>query len=76
MDDKDFFENGCFSPEWTSDTQGEEVFQQVNAPQKFKDKETLLLELKGIKQQMQEIRAKEWQLAKLLEFHYNKLVKE
>ena len=29
MSDKDFFENGCFSPEWTSDTKEEEVFQQV-----------------------------------------------
>ncbi len=75
MSNKDFFENGCFSPEWTSDTQ-EEVFQQVNAPQKFKDKETLLQELREIKQRMQEIRAKEWQLAKLLEFHNNRLVKE
>lgn len=72
---KDFFENGCFLPEWTSDTH-EEAIPQANTAGKFKDKETLLQELREIKQRMHDIRAKEWQLAKLLEFHNHKLARE
>ena len=75
MNDKDIFENGCFSPEWTTETH-EEAVRQINTPAKFKDKETLLEELREIKQRMQEIRAKEWHLARLLEFHSQKLAKE
>jgi len=75
MSNKDFFENGCFSPEWTTETH-EETVHQADTGRTFKDKETLLQELKEIKQRMHEIRAKEWQLAKLLEFHNHKLAKE
>lgn len=75
MSNKDFFENGCFSPEWTTETH-EEAIKQADTAGKFKDKETLLQELRAIKQRMQEIREKEWRLAKLLEFHNHKLAKE
>lgn len=75
MNDKDLFESGCFSPEWTSETP-EEPLARVNSPAKFKDKETLLQELREIKQRMQEIRAREWHLAKLLEFHHQQFAKE
>jgi len=73
--DEDFFTSGGFSPEWASDTAGE-IQPQVKTEKLFKDRETLLNELREIKQRMQDIRAKEWQLAKLLEFHSHKLAKE
>lgn len=75
MKDKDLFENGSFSPEWVSDIPMEAQEQPAVSPQ-FKDKETLLQELSEIKQRMQDIRAKEWQLAKMIEFNFNKLARE
>lgn len=73
--DEEFFENGGFSPEWVSDTQSETA-PQLRTEKQFKDRETLLNELREIKQHMQDIRAKEWHLAKLLEFHSHKFAKE
>ncbi len=73
IEDKEFFENGGFSPEWATDA------QPVETPQvkiQFKDEETLLKELHEIKERIHEIRAREWQLAKLLEFHNHKLATE
>lgn len=73
IEDKEFFENGGFSPEWATDA------QPVEPPQtkvQFKDEETLLKELHEIKERIHEIRAREWQLAKLLEFHNHKLATE
>ena len=73
IEDKEFFENGGFSPDWATDA------QPVEPPQtkvQFKDEETLLKELHEIKERIHEIRAREWQLAKLLEFHNHKLATE
>ena len=47
IEDKEFFENGGFSPEWATDA------QPVEPPQtkvQFKDEETLLKELHEIKE--------------------------
>ncbi len=73
IEDKEFFENGGFSPEWATDAQPIETPQ---AKIQFKDEETLLKELHEIKERIHEIRAREWQLAKLLEFHNHKLATE
>ena len=41
-----------------------------------KDLQTLLNELDEIKDRIQEIQAKQWHLAKLINFHENELVRE
>ena len=51
IEDKEFFENGGFSPEWATDA------QPVEPPQtkvQFKDEETLLKELHEIKERIHE----------------------
>lgn len=73
--DMEYFENGGFAPEWGSDTSQNEP-RRTETEFQFKDRETLLEELHEIKQRIHEIRAKEWELAKLLEFHNHRLASE
>ncbi len=75
IEDKEFFENGGFSPEWATDAPAVEP-PQVKTEVQFKDRETLLEELRDIKERIHEIRAREWQLAKMLEFHNHRLASE
>nr|QGT49878.1 hypothetical protein Melaina855_2650 [uncultured Candidatus Melainabacteria bacterium] len=74
MNNKDLFESGCFSPDWTTDTEPSPISAVYT--RQNKDLQTLLKELDGIKDRIQEIQAKQWQLAKLIHFHENELVKE
>ncbi|MDE6137965.1 MAG: hypothetical protein K2F57_00680 [Candidatus Gastranaerophilales bacterium] len=74
MNDKKLFESGCFSPAWATDTEQSPI-STVYIRQN-KDLQTLLKELDGIKDRIQEIQAKQWQLAKLIHFHENELIKE
>lgn len=63
MDMKEIFENGCFSPSW-NEVEEKEVF----IPQR-KDLTTLLAELEDIKNSIDDIKARQWHLAKLMKFH-------
>lgn len=63
MDMKEIFENGCFSPGWT------EVEEKEIYVQQRKDLATLLAELEEIKNSLDDIKAKQWHLAKLMKFH-------
>lgn len=64
MDNLDkLFEENCFLP-----CIGETAEKQVMVRQN-KDLETLLAELEVIKNNIEEIKAKEWHLAKLMKFH-------
>ncbi len=63
MDMKELFENGCFSPSW-NEVEEKEVF----IPQR-KDLPTLLAELEDIKNSIDDIKARQWHLAKLMKFH-------
>lgn len=74
MNDKKLFESGCFSPEWATDTESRPI-STVYVRQN-KDLQTLLKELDGIKDRIQEIQAKQWHLAKLIHFHQNELARE
>lgn len=74
MNDKQLFESGCFSPEWATDTEQSPI--STVYIRKNKDLQTLLKELDGIKDRIQEIQAKQWYLAKLLHFHQNELARE
>lgn len=66
MNDKDLFENNCFPMFWLED---EEHFQNVVQPEQRKDLGTLLAELEGIKNTIEELSAKEWHLDRLLRYH-------
>lgn len=67
MDDiKELFENNCFPMSWSSET--EEMEEQKPLPQR-KDLTTLLAELEDIKNNIEEVKAKQWHLAKLMKFH-------
>lgn len=75
MDEKEIFENGCFLPDWTTDDAEDMTVSQVYIRQN-KDLQTLLSELDEIKDRIQEIQARQWRLAKMINFHENQLAKE
>lgn len=66
MDMKDIFENGCFSPDWTEKSFETEVEPPV--PQR-KELSVLLSELEDIKNNIENLEAKQWYLAKLIKYH-------
>lgn len=77
MNEKKMFELGCFLPSWTEDiSQKEEMPLSPAYVSRNKDLQTLLSELDEIKNRIQEIQAKEWHLAKLMNFYKNDFVKE
>ena len=76
MNEKDLFEKGCFLPCWAEDTNQDpspvsEVYTRQN-----KDLKTLLGELDEIKEHIQDIQARQWNLAKLIHFHENNFANE
>ena len=68
MNDEQLYFGGCFSPGWLEDipkpTPYEKLYQRQN-----KDLDTLKSELEEIKDHLQDVQARQWNLAKLLEFH-------
>jgi hypothetical protein len=74
MDDKELFEAGCFSPEWATD-ENELPISQAYSKQN-KDLQTLLKELDAIKDNIQEIQAKQWHLAEMIKFHQHQIAGE
>ncbi len=74
MNEKELFENFCFLPSWTEDdyeiTQKKErnEIKESLKPQR-KDLSTLLAELEEIKNNIEDIKAREWHLAKLIKLN-------
>ena len=66
MNNKELFENNCFPLFWCED---EEYFEKPQPTVERKDLQTLLAELEDIKNRIDDISAREWHLAKLVEFH-------
>ena len=75
MDENELFEQGCFLPNWTTDQQEAPPISQVYI-KKHKDLPTLLKELDEIKERIQEIQARQWQLSKKIYFHDNQFAEE
>lgn len=75
--EKLLFEKGCFLPSWIEDSEPQEQTPILRAyePQN-KDLAKLLEELSDIKKHIEDVREREWQLAKMLHFHNNDFVKE
>ena len=70
MDMQKIFENGCFSPSWIEVEETEVCVQQK------KDLTVLLAELEDIKNTIDDIKAKQWHLEKLVKFHREGFAKE
>jgi len=62
MDMNEIFENGCFSPGWVEKDEAPRV-----VPHKGLD--TLLAELEEIKNKIEDVQAKQWYLARLVQYH-------
>jgi hypothetical protein len=73
MNDKELFENLCFLPDWNEAVHNKYEHQYV--PQR-KDLATLTAELEDIKNNIENIRAREWHLAKLLQYHHEGFAKQ
>lgn len=73
--EKLLFEKGCFLPSWTEDTEPEKNEVQVSKAYEppHKDMATLLQELNEIKEHIQDVRQRLWNLDKLIDFHTNGL---
>ena len=77
MNEKQLFESGCFLPSWAEDdTQTEDSPISVVYTRQNKDLNTLLRELDEIKNRIQDIQAKQWQLAKLIHFNEHGFVEK
>lgn len=75
MDEKKLFESGCFLPCWAEDTENEQSISQVYTRQN-KDLQTLLKELDEIKNHIQDVKERQWNLARLIYFHENNFAKD
>ena len=76
MNDSEMYFNGCFSPSWIEDVRGNTFEIESNYPQQKKSLETLRMELEEIKDHLQDVQARQWNLEKLLNFHTKGFVKE
>lgn len=70
MNMQEIFENGCFSPDWI------EVEEKESYVPEKKDLSLLLAELEEIKNTIDDIKARQWHLAKLMKFHQEGLAKD
>ena len=73
--DKILFEKGCFLPAWIDDEPEKQVISKVHTARN-KDLQTLLSELDDIKKHIEDVRERQWLLARQIDFHNNNLVKE
>ncbi|MBE7713286.1 MAG: hypothetical protein E7Z87_06050 [Cyanobacteria bacterium SIG26] len=76
MDEKQLFDSGCFLPCWTEDVAEQQSPIATVYTRGNKDLQTLLSELEQIKGQIQDIQERQWNLARLIHFHENNLVKD
>lgn len=67
------FEKGCFLGNWNDDIVPTKKETPVVSISKLQDKDlnTLLAELEDIKQHIEDVRQRQWHLAKLIEYHNN-----
>ena len=66
MDDKELFENLCFSPAWQEKEPETPTIAQIGHRKSMTE---LLSELEDIKEDLQHIQEKQWNLANLIRFH-------
>ncbi|MBO7672937.1 hypothetical protein J6S88_05960 [bacterium] len=66
MDDNELFENLCFSPAWQEKEPEMPAIAQIR---QHKSMTELLGELEDIKEDLQHIQEKQWNLANLIRFH-------
>ena len=69
------FEKGCFLPSWTEDVQEETPAPSVYRGE-HKDLATLLDELADIKKHIEDVKERQWNLAKAMEFHNHNFARE
>ncbi len=72
------FEKGCFLGCWNDDIVPQKKETPIESISKLQDKDlnTLLAELEDIKQHIEDVRQRQWHLARLIEFHNNGLAAE
>lgn len=75
-EDKMLFEKGCFLAQWVDDEPVEKTPISSAYNSQTKDLATLLSELDDIKARINEVREREWHLARLLYFHDNNFAGE
>ncbi len=77
-DEKKLFEAGCFLPSWLENSEPKEERMPISTVYEIhnKDLDTLLSELSEIKQHIEDVRLREWRLAKMLNFHNHNFAKE
>lgn len=75
MNEKELFDAGCFLPEWSTE-EVEHKSLSIAYGRKPKDLQTLQDELMQIKDEIQEIQARQWHLARLIHFRKNELAEE
>lgn len=75
MNEKELFEQGCFLPSWTEAIESKESISNAYA-YRNKDVQTLQTELNEIKEYIQDIQERQWNLAKLLHFHENSFARD
>ena len=68
MDDNELFENLCFSPSW-QEKENEPEMPAIAQIRPHKSMTELLNELEDIKENIQQIQEKQWNLANLIRFH-------
>lgn len=75
---KMLFEKGCFLANWIDDESAQTDVPKISKAysNQTKDLQTLLSELDEIKEHIQEVREREWQLDRLLYFHNNNLSRQ
>ena len=73
--EKMLFEKGCFLPQWLDDEVEKQQISQAYSPV-AKDLNTLLSELNEIEKHIQDVREREWNLAKLVQYRNNGFVSE
>jgi len=66
------FEKGCFLGDWNDDILPRKE-TPVESVSKLQDKDlnTLLAELEDIKHHIEDVKERQWHLAKLIEYHNN-----
>jgi len=70
------FEKGCFLANWNDDIVAEKKETPIKSVLKDKDLDTLLAELNDIKQYIEDVRQRKWELEKSLIYHYNNFVSD
>lgn len=70
------FEKGCFLGNWNDDSFLEKKETPIERVHKDKDLDTLLSELNDIKQHIEDVRQRKWELEKSLMYHNNDFVSD